>query len=150
MVKITKKAQNGDRVTVDKKGLYTRLSKYKTNDGDSVKLSLTKYNKSGNLLFIADKDSKTITVIDTNTKIILGNYTGHNGVIWYLDICDDSKTMISLSGDMSIIKWNLTNTSYKKMIVKSIPKYINIFKNFYVRLYKTSLTTCHIYTTTTT
>ena len=34
MVKITKKAQNGDRVTVDKKGLYTRLSKYKTNDGD--------------------------------------------------------------------------------------------------------------------
>jgi translation initiation factor 3 subunit I len=92
----------------------------------------SKYNKSGNLLFIADKDSKTITVIDTNTKIILGNYTGHNGVIWYLDVSDDSKTMISLSGDMSIIKWNLTNASHKKIMVKSIPKYINIFKNMYV------------------
>ena len=34
MAKVTKKAQNGDRVTADKKGLYTRLSKYKTNDGD--------------------------------------------------------------------------------------------------------------------
>jgi len=95
-------------------------------------MTISKYNKSGNILFIADKDSKTITVIDTNSKIILGNYTGHNGVIWYLDVCDDSKTMISLSGDMSIIKWNLTNASYKKMVVKSIPKYINIFKNVYV------------------
>jgi len=95
-------------------------------------MTISKYNKSGNLLFIADKDSKIITIIDTNSKIILGNYTGHNGVIWYLDVCDDSKTMISLSGDMSIIKWNLTNASYKKMIVKSIPKYINIFNNLYV------------------
>ena len=57
-------------------------------------MTISKYNKSGNLLFIADKDSKTITVIDTNSKIILGNYTGHNGVIWYLDVCDDSKIMI--------------------------------------------------------
>jgi translation initiation factor 3 subunit I len=95
-------------------------------------MTISKYNKSGNLLFIADKDSKTITVVDTNSKIILGNYTGHNGVIWYLDVCDDSKTMISLSGDMSIIKWNLTTATYKKIMVKSIPKYINIFKNVYV------------------
>jgi translation initiation factor 3 subunit I len=95
-------------------------------------MTISKYNKSGNLLFIADKDSKNITVIDTNSKIILGNYTGHNGVIWYLDISNDSKIMISLSGDMSIIKWNLTNATHKKMMVKSIPKYINIFKNLYV------------------
>ena len=95
-------------------------------------MTISKYNKSGNLLFIADKDSKTITVIDTNSKIILGNYTGHNGVIWYLDISDDSKIMISLSGDMSIIKWNLTNATHEKIMVKSIPKYINIFKNIYV------------------
>lgn len=98
-------------------------------------MTISKYNNTGNLLFIADKDSKTITVIDTNSKTILGNYTGHNGVIWYLDISDDSKTMISLSGDMSIIKWNLTNASYKKIMVKSIPKYINIFKNIYVVSY---------------
>jgi translation initiation factor 3 subunit I len=95
-------------------------------------MTISKYNKSGNLLFIADKDSKTITVIDTNTKTILGNYTGHNGVIWYLDISDDSKTMISLSGDMSIIKWNLSFATCKKIMVKSIPKYINIFENIYV------------------
>jgi translation initiation factor 3 subunit I len=95
-------------------------------------MTISKYNKSGNLLFIADKDSKTISVIDTNNKTILGNYTGHNGVIWYLDVCDDSKIMISLSGDMSIIKWNLLKASYKKIMVKSIPKYINIFKNIYV------------------
>jgi translation initiation factor 3 subunit I len=98
-------------------------------------MTISKYNKSGNLLFIADKDSKTITVVDTNSKIILGNYTGHIGVIWYLDISDDSKTMISISGDMSIIKWNLMTSGYKKIMVKSIPKYINIFKNFYVVSY---------------
>jgi translation initiation factor 3 subunit I len=98
-------------------------------------MTISKYNNTGNLLFIADKDSKTITVIDTNSKTILGNYTGHNGVIWYLDISDDSKTMISLSGDMSIIKWNLANASYKKIMVKSIPKYINIYKNIYVVSY---------------
>lgn len=95
-------------------------------------MTVSKYNKSGNLLFVADKDSKTITIIDTNSKTILGNYTGHNGVIWCLDISDDTKTMISLSGDMSIIKWNLTTTSNKKMMVKSIPKYINIYENLYV------------------
>ena len=33
-VKKIKKAQSGDRVTVDKKGLYTRLGKYKTDAGD--------------------------------------------------------------------------------------------------------------------
>ena len=98
-------------------------------------MTVSKYNKSGNLLFIADKDSKTITIIDTNSKTILGNYTGHNGVIWYLDISDDSKIMISLSGDMSIIKWNLTTGSNKKMMVKSIPKYINIYENLYVISY---------------
>ena len=98
-------------------------------------MTVSKYNKSGNLLFIADKDSKTITVIDTNSKIILGNYTGHNGVIWYFDISDDSKTMISLSGDMSIIKWNLITAAHKKIIVKSIPKYINIYENVYVVSY---------------
>ncbi len=97
-------------------------------------MTICKYNKSGDYLFIADKDSKTITVIDTNTKIILGNYTGHNGVIWNLDISDDTKTMISLSGDMSIIKWNLISGEFKKKNVKSIPKYINILstENLYV------------------
>ena len=95
-------------------------------------MTVSKYNKSGNFLFIADKDSKTITIIDTNSKTILGNYTGHNGVIWYLDISDDSKIMISLSGDMSIIKWNLITAEHKKIIVKSIPKYINIYENLYV------------------
>jgi hypothetical protein len=34
MAKAIKKAQNGDRVTVDKKGVYTRLGKYKTDSGD--------------------------------------------------------------------------------------------------------------------
>ena len=85
-------------------------------------MTICKYNKSGDYLFIADKDSKTITVIDTNTKIILGNYTGHNGVIWNLDISDDTKTMISLSGDMSIIKWNLISGEFKK-------KLLNLFQN---------------------
>ena len=97
-------------------------------------MTICKYNNSGSHLFIADKDSKTITVIDTNTKIILGNYTGHNGVIWNLDISDDTKTMISLSGDMSIIKWNLISGEFKKNIVKSSPKDINILstENLYV------------------
>jgi translation initiation factor 3 subunit I len=100
-------------------------------------MTICKYNKNGDLLFIADKDTKDITVINTITKSILGIYRGHNGVIWNLDITNDSKTLISVSGDMSIIKWDVLSGNYKKIIMKSIPKYISILseENKYVVLF---------------
>jgi translation initiation factor 3 subunit I len=100
-------------------------------------MTICKYNKNGDLLFIADKDTKDITVINIITKSILGIYRGHNGVIWNLDITEDSKTLISVSGDMSIIKWDVLTGNYKKIITKSIPKYISIFseENKYVVLF---------------
>jgi translation initiation factor 3 subunit I len=100
-------------------------------------MTICKYNKNGDLLFIADKDTKDITVINTITKSILGIYKGHNGVIWNLDITNDSKTLITVSGDMSIIKWDVLTGNYKKIITKSIPKYISILseENKYVVLF---------------
>lgn len=92
-------------------------------------MTICKYNKNGELLFIADKDTKDITIINTVTKSILGIYRGHNGVIWNLDITDDSKILISVSGDMSIIKWDVLTGKYKKIITKSIPKYISILSD---------------------
>ncbi len=100
-------------------------------------MTICKYNKNGDLLFIADKDTKDITVINTITKSILGIFRGHNGVIWNLDITDDSKILISVSGDMSIIKWDVLTGKYKKIVTKSIPKYISILseENKYIVSY---------------
>jgi translation initiation factor 3 subunit I len=100
-------------------------------------MTISKYNKNGDLLFIADKDTKDITVINTITKSILGIFRGHNGVIWNLDITDDSKILISVSGDMSIIKWEVLTGNYKKIVTKSIPKYISILseENKYIVSY---------------
>ena len=65
-------------------------------------MTVSKYNNSGNKIYIADKDSKTITSIETNDYSISHIFKGHNGIIWNLDISKDDNILISSSGDLSI------------------------------------------------
>jgi len=92
-------------------------------------ISVIKYNYNGDLLFLGDKDSNLITVIDTVNKSIIGNYEGHNGVIWCLDACKND-LLVSGSGDMYVIFWNLkTGEQIRKVKYKGIPKNVAISNN---------------------
>jgi WD40 repeat protein len=92
-------------------------------------ISVIKYNYNGELLFVGDKDSNLITVIDTVNKRIIGNYEGHNGVVWCLDAYKND-LLVSGSGDMYIILWNLkTGEQIRKIKYKGIPKNVAISNN---------------------
>jgi translation initiation factor 3 subunit I len=90
-------------------------------------MTVAKFSPSGDLLFIADKDSKYVSLISTSNNRLVGTYNGHNGVIWHLDISPDSKYMISCSGDMSCIVWDVQSGNILNMIRETgIPKYVAI------------------------
>ena len=92
-------------------------------------ISIIKYNYNGDLLFLGDKDSNLITVIDIVNKRIIGNYEGHNGVIWCLESCKND-LLVSGSGDMCVIFWNLkTGEQIRKNKYKGIPKNLAISNN---------------------
>ena len=117
-------------------------------------ISIIKYNKYGDLLFIGDKDSKKIILYDVINKNIIGEYTGHNGVVWGIEITDDSQYMFSCSGDLSVIMWNVYDGSIiNKLELKGIPKnicYNNDNKKLLVYcspLSKRSIPTLYIYNT---
>ena len=74
-------------------------------------MTVSKFAPSGNLLFIADKDSKYVSLISTSTNQLVGTYNGHNGVIWHLDISSDSNYMITCSGDMYCIIWDVNKVA---------------------------------------
>ena len=93
-------------------------------------MTVSKFAPSGNLLFIADKDSKYVSLISTSTNQLVGTYNGHNGVIWHLDISSDSNYMITCSGDMSCIIWDVKTGNILNIIRESgIPKYVSINNN---------------------
>ena len=93
-------------------------------------MTVSKFAPSGNLLFIADKDSKYVSLISTINNQLVGTYNGHNGVIWHLDISSDSNYMITCSGDMSCIVWDVKTGNILNIIRETgIPKYISINNN---------------------
>jgi translation initiation factor 3 subunit I len=98
-------------------------------------MTISKYNNKGDLIYIGDKESKEITVIETTNYNVIGTFNYHNGVIWSLDISSDDNILISCSGDFSIVFSNakngqlIYNISYKK-----IPKFITTQKNLETNL----------------
>lgn len=108
---------------------YTKLVKYNFNTctyrGNGF-ISIIRYNYNGELLFIGDKDSNLISVIDTNSKKIIGNYEGHTGVVWCIDVCKND-LLVSGSGDMCVILWDLkSGKQIKRIKYKGIPKNVAI------------------------
>lgn len=88
-------------------------------------MTVAKYNNSGEIIYIADKDSKIITAVETREYKVFGSFDGHNGVIWNLDVSSDDKILISCSGDLSICFWQTENgNKLYQFIERCIPKYI--------------------------
>ncbi len=88
-------------------------------------MTVSKYNRSGEIIYVGDKDSKSITAISTYNYNVIGSFDGHNGVVWSLDVSSDDKILISCSGDLSICFWNTSDgTMINRFVEKCIPKYI--------------------------
>lgn len=70
--------------------------------------SLTKivYNRAGDLLFTASKDSVPNVWWSHNGER-LGSFHGHEGVVWSLAVSDDSKLLVSGSGDNTVRVWEV-------------------------------------------
>ena len=77
-------------------------------------MTISKYNNKGDLIYIGDKESKRITVIETTNYNVIGTFDYHNGVIWSLDISSDDNILISCSGDFSIVFSNAKNGPGKR------------------------------------
>jgi translation initiation factor 3 subunit I len=65
-------------------------------------MTVCKYNNAGDIIYIGDKDSKIISAIDTQDYNVIGTFSGHNGVIWSLDISKNDDILVSASGDLTI------------------------------------------------
>ena len=102
-------------------------------------MTVSRFNNTGDLLYIGDKDSKIITVIELKRMMIIGSFEGHCGIILSIDISEDDEILVSCSGDLSVIFWEAkTGILLKKVIDTMVPKYISIQKlkkNNYVAIY---------------
>ena len=92
-------------------------------------MTVSKYSNSGDKIYIADKDSKTITSIDTTDYSISNTFDGHKGIIWNLDTSKDDSVLISTSGDLTICFFNTSNSQILHQInERNIPKYVSVQK----------------------
>ncbi|KAI9184015.1 translation initiation factor eIF3 subunit [Blastocladiella emersonii ATCC 22665] len=67
-----------------------------------------KYNRDGDLLFTAGKDSG-FKVVSSATGEMLGTYDGHGGVVWDIDINPDTTRCISASADSTARLWEASS-----------------------------------------
>jgi WD40 repeat protein len=95
------------------------------------------YNNNGNIIYISDKDSKTITAINVKTNEILGKFYGHTGTIWHLAISDDDNILISCGADMSLCFFDAKNGNliHKINNTPGIPKQVSVMDNNVVVYY---------------
>jgi len=93
-------------------------------------MTIAKYNNKGDIIYVCDKESKKITAIETINYSLIKTYEGHNGVIWSIDISSDDSILISCSGDMNIIVWDIeTCNILNQLNTKNIPKCVSLQKN---------------------
>jgi len=76
--------------------------------GHERAITQIKYNREGDLLFSAAKDSKPNVWWSLNGER-LGTFNGHGGVVWCLDVDWQSVNLITGGGDSSCRLWDLKN-----------------------------------------
>ena len=98
-------------------------------------MTIAKYNNLGDIIYIADKDSKIIRAVETKEYNVFGNFNGHNGVIWSLDVSSDDKILVSCSGDLTICFWQTENgNKIHQFVERCIPKYTSTQKKLQTNL----------------
>ncbi len=95
-------------------------------------ITSVKYNDDGSTIYISDKDSHTITSVNSLNLSVKTTYIGHKGIIWNFNILPNNNGLISCSGDMSIIFWNIDGTIKKIINENGIPKFISNIDNIVV------------------
>jgi translation initiation factor 3 subunit I len=100
-------------------------------------MTVSKYSSDGNLLYVGDKDSHCVSIIDTINYKIVESLEGHTGVIWDLALTKDNNILVSASGDLTFMVWNPnTGSIIKKINTSGIPKQISINEtNNYLLVY---------------
>lgn len=87
-----------------------------------------KFNKDGDLIFTASKDS--VATLINSEGYVMGAYNHHEGSIFSLGIDDKSETLITGSADQTIVLWDLETGKVKSFLdVRSVVKGIEYFKN---------------------
>lgn len=88
-------------------------------------MTVCKYNNEGDIIYIGDKDSKTIVAIDTYDYNVIGTFSYHNGIVWSLDVSGDDNVLISASGDLTIGFFNAKDgTKLFQSNERCIPKFV--------------------------
>lgn len=88
-----------------------------------------KFNRDGDLIFTASKDSNA-TVIRTDGSPV-GAYNGHEGSIFTISISPDSQHLYTGSADQSIIDWDLeTGVCLTRVDTGSVVKACDAFDDY--------------------
>ncbi|XP_077293051.1 eukaryotic translation initiation factor 3 subunit i [Arctopsyche grandis] len=74
--------------------------------GHERAITKIRYNREGDLLFTAGKDSRPNVWWSLNGER-LGTFNGHNGVVWCIDVNWHSTVVMSGAGDASCRLWDL-------------------------------------------
>ncbi len=94
-------------------------------------MTIVTYNNKGDLLYIGDKNSKTIYSVNIKSNKIVGAFHGHNGTVWHLAISPDDSMLVSCGADMSLCYFNTSNGELilKDSNTPGIPKHVDIIEN---------------------
>jgi len=83
--------------------------------GHTRAITQVKYNREGDIIFSAAKDSSPCVWYSSNGER-LGTLDGHNGAIWCIDVDWKTTRAITGSGDMSVRLWDVeTGKSLNKI-----------------------------------
>lgn len=74
-----------------------------------------KYNREGDLLFTAAKDSKPNIFYSLNGER-LGNLIGHNGAVWCIDVNWDSTRVITAGAEGTVRLWDLETGEFVRSV----------------------------------
>jgi translation initiation factor 3 subunit I len=74
--------------------------------GHEKSITQIAYNREGDLLFSASR-AEFVAVWWADNGERIGSYHGHNGAVWFLDVSQDSKKLLTCSADSSAKIWNV-------------------------------------------
>lgn len=83
--------------------------------GHDRAITQVKYNREGDLIFSAAKDSSPCVWYSSNGER-LGTFDGHAGAVWCIDVDWRTQRLLSGSGDMSIRLWDCETGTLRNVV----------------------------------